>query len=103
MVARTCLDVMLYVHCLYCYETQRVHFEVRIESLHMFTVNFALIGFPLSVSFYQRFSLIFIYVFLLLEEENGTTWENTNQQHCLGNQVVFDTKVLARFFSLKRF
>jgi hypothetical protein len=59
-------------------ETQLVHCEVRTECLRMFPVNSARIGSPLSVSFYQRSSLISKYMLRLPEDQSGTAWELLN-------------------------
>jgi len=81
---------------------QRVHCEVRTESLRMFPANSGLIGFPLSVSLYQRPSLNSIYVFPLPEEQSGTAWEPAKQQYRLRNQEVLDTKCCHFFQPSKR-
>jgi hypothetical protein len=75
-----------YSVCIVISETQRVHCEVRTESLDMLPVNSAVIRFPPSVSFHQCSSLISIYMFLLPEQHSGTVWQPAKQQYCLRNQ-----------------
>jgi hypothetical protein len=49
-------------------------------------------GFPLSISFHQRYILIFIYMFLLPGGQMGIAWEPTKKQCSFGNRGALDRK-----------
>jgi hypothetical protein len=49
-------------------------------------------------SFYQSSTLIFIYMFLLLEGQAGKAWEPSNKAQHFGNREALDRKIIALFF-----
>ena len=54
-------------------------------------------GFPFSVSFHKRFTLIFIYTLLLPAGQVGESWEPSRKQCSFGNRGAHYSKVLSRF------
>jgi hypothetical protein len=56
-----------------------------------------LIGFPLSLSFHQCFTLIFICMLLVLEGQRNEAWKSSKKQW-EGNRWVLDREVLSVFW-----
>jgi len=50
--------------------------------------------FPLSVSFYHRPTVIFIYMLLLSEEQRRESWEFRRALHFGASKIIVQKKVL---------